>query len=198
MGTTHPMYRALTHLYPRSFRGEYGDDLVQHFGDLVSDRGQRAAWTRTGVDLIVTIPYYRLESIMTEHQSATTLGIAIGLLTAGGIASLLTGVGPWLLLLAAAGVLAFAQRGALARAIRTPDSNLRRRRLMTAAVLGVVFVGLYVAYISLIGDRWTVRETVFTIIGTSAMFGAAGFLIAGLLTPKSPSPSPSASTPATR
>ena len=48
----------------KSFGGHYGDDLVQQFADLVADRRARAAWARTGVDLIVTVPRYRLESIM--------------------------------------------------------------------------------------------------------------------------------------
>ena len=35
---------------------------------------------------------------------------------------------------------------------------------------------------ALIGDEWTVRETVLAAVGTPAMIGAVGFLIAGLLT----------------
>ncbi len=102
---------------------------MQHFADLVTDRGARAAWTRTGVDLIVTIPRYRLENIMTEQHSATILHLAITLLAAGGVLSLLTGLGPGLALLLAAVVLAVSQRSTLAHAIRTPDTNRRRRRL---------------------------------------------------------------------
>jgi hypothetical protein len=56
MPSPHLLYRSLVRLYPRSFRGDYGDDLVAHFAELVADRGARAAWTRTGVDLIVTVP----------------------------------------------------------------------------------------------------------------------------------------------
>jgi hypothetical protein len=44
MGEQHRLYRALLRLYPRQFRRDYGDDLVRHFGDLVTDRGTRAAW----------------------------------------------------------------------------------------------------------------------------------------------------------
>ena len=84
MPAPHPLYRLLTHLYPQTFRRHYGDDLVQHFADLVSDRGARAAWTRTGL------------------------------------------------------------------------------------------------------DAWTVRETVLAIIGNVAMIGAIGYLVPGLLTPKTP------------
>ena len=123
---------------------------------------------------------------MNERHSATTIGLVVGLLAAAGVASTLTGVGPlpgWLLLVAAV-VLAIAQRSAIARAMRAPDPRRRRRRLQTAAVLGVVFAAAFVAYLTLIGDSWTTRETVLAIIGNAAMIGAVGFLAAGLLTPK--------------
>ena len=85
-------------------------------------------------------------------------------------------------------MLAVAQRSTIARALRAPDNQRRRRRLQTAAVLAVVFVLSYVAYLALIGDTWTTRETVIAIIGNAALIGAIGFLAAGLLTPKTPKP----------
>ena len=69
---------------------------------------------------------------------------------------------------------------------RVPDSNLRRRRLRKAAALGATFVASFAIYITLIGDTWTSRETVLAIVGNLAMFGAVGYLIAGLLTPRTP------------
>ena len=38
----------------------------------------------------------------------------------------------------------------------------------------------------MICDLWTVRETVLSIIGTPAAYGAIGFFIAGILTPRTP------------
>ncbi len=184
MPTPHRVYRSLVRLYPKEFRLRSGEDLVQHFADLVTDRGAPAAWTRTGVDLIVTIPHYRLENIMTEQHSSTTVHLAITLLAAGGVLSMLTDLYPGLLLLVAAGVLAFAQRSTLARAIRTPDTNRRRRRLATAAILAVVFLVSFIAYLGLVGDTWTIRDTVLAAIGTPAMIASPIYLIAGLLTPK--------------
>ena len=181
----HPVYRRLLRLYPPSFRRRYGADLVQHYSDLVADRGVRAAWARTAVDMIVTVPRYRLESVMNEQHSATTVSAAVGVLAGAGVLSLLVGLYPGLALLAVAVVLAAGRRGQLAQALRTPDSNRRRRRLTTAAVLAAVFVATYTAYTAMIGDEWTVRETVLAAVGTPAMFGAVGFLIAGLLTPRS-------------
>lgn len=182
----HPLYRSLVRLYPSAFRHEYGEDLVAHYADLVADRGIRAARTRTALDLAITIPRYHLERVMTEQHSATTLSIIIGLFAVAGVASVMTGVGPGLILFVVAVVLAVAQRSTLARALRVPNSNLRRRRLLTAAILGAIFVASYTVYSMLIGDHWGARETVLTIVGTLAMIGAFGYLVAGLLTPHSP------------
>jgi hypothetical protein len=50
----------------------------------------------------------------------------------------------------------------------------------------VVFVASFGAYLLLIGDTWSTRDTVLAIIGNVAMIGAVGFLAAGLLKPKTP------------
>lgn len=182
--TGHRVYRAAVQLYPRDFRRHYGDDLVQSFGDLVTDRGPVAAWRRTTLDLLLTVPRYRLEAVMTDRLSATTLNVIITLLIAAGLISFMMGVGPGIVLVGVAVVLAVAQRTTLARALRRPDTHARRRRLTVGAVLGGVFVVSYATYVALIGETWTIRETVLAVVGTTAMFGSVAFLIAGLLTPK--------------
>lgn len=179
------LYRRLIRLYPKSFRDDYGEPLAQHFSDLAADRGLRSALLRTSLDLAITVPRYRMESFMSERQTTTAIVIAIWAFAAAGAASVLTGVGPSLLFFGAAAVLAFVQRGALARSLRTPNSDLRRRRLRIAAITGVIFVTSYAVYISVIGDTWTTRETVLAIIGNLSMFCSIGYLVAGLLTPKS-------------
>lgn len=184
MPAPHPIYRSLVHLYPGSFRSQYGDDLVQQFADLVRDRGARAAWARTSVDLMVTVPRYRLETIMNEQHGVTTVNIGITLLAVGGAVGVLTGLYPGIVPFIVAFGLAVAQRSTLARAIRTPDSHRRRRRLDIAAVLAVVFLASYVSLSS--KDRWAGGEQMLIAIGVPAMVGAVVFLIAGLLTPRSP------------
>ena len=59
-------------------------------------------------------------------------------------------------------------------------SNRRRARLRAAAILAVIFVASYRAFLLTVGDTWTPSETVLCVIGTGAMLGAGGFLIAGL------------------
>jgi hypothetical protein len=58
----HAIYRALTVLYPSEFRNQHRDDLVLLFDEMVADRGIGTATGRTMLDLIVTIPRYRLEA----------------------------------------------------------------------------------------------------------------------------------------
>jgi hypothetical protein len=187
MAAPYPVYRSLVRLYPGAFRHEYGEDLVAHYGDLVADRGARAARARTALDLAITIPRYHLENVMTEQHSTTVLGVVIGLFAAGGLASLMTGQGPpSLILFAVAIVLAVTQRTTLSRALRVPDSNRRRRRLQTAAALGGIFVLTYVTFSLTVGDSWTITDTLLALVGIPAMIAAPLFLLAGLLTPRTP------------
>lgn len=177
-------YRALVRLYPRDFRRDFGDDLVALLDDLRADRGRARAWRICALDLLVTLPRMHLERIMNPHRTTTAITWVIVLLAVAGTASFVTGVLPGALLLVAAAVLGVTQRSALARAIRTPDTTLRRRRLRTAAGLAIVFVACYGVYLVSIGDEWTIRETILAVVGTLSMFGAAGYLVVGLATPK--------------
>ena len=157
---------------------------MQHFDDLIVDRGLRGACLRTGLDLVITVPNCRLERIMSQQHSATTLVVIISLVAAAGVVSLLTGVYPGVIFLGAATILAVAQRSTLAKALRTPVAGLRRRRLTISAALAAVFVFCAGIYAVVIGDTWTPRETVLAGVGTVAMIGAPLFLVVGLLTPK--------------
>ena len=186
MASPHRVYRALIHLYPADFRRYCGQDLVQHFDDLISDRGVRAAWVRTGLDLIVTIPRYQLERIMTQTQSNTALHATVALLTLGGVATLMMDNRIGIVLLVAGLVLGLTQRSALATSFRVPDPSLRRKRLRTAAVLAAVFALSLGTFELTVGDSWTITDTLLAIIGIPAMIAAPLFFLAGLLTPRRP------------
>lgn len=175
-------YRACTKLYPSSFRDHYREDLVQHFDDLVADRGVLRASLRTGLDLAITIPNYRLEQVMNQQHSTAALMIVISLIAVAGVATLLTGIYAGLAVIGLAAVLALAQRSSLAKALRTPVVGLRRRRLTISALLAGVFIISFGTYLMLIGDTWTTRETVLAGIGTTALAGAFVFFVVGLLT----------------
>ncbi|OFW64561.1 MAG: hypothetical protein A2135_08600 [Actinobacteria bacterium RBG_16_67_15] len=70
------VYRLAVRLYPRAFRTEYGDDLVGAFTALVSDLGPRRAWGRTFIDLIATLPRYRLEALVNPQRKTAPLAAA--------------------------------------------------------------------------------------------------------------------------
>ena len=184
MPALHPVYRSLIHLYPRDFRQHYAEDLEQHFDDLVADRGVPAAWARTGLDLTVTVPRHHLERIMTEPHARTALNATVALLVLGGVATLTMDSRIGLVLLVLGLTLGLSQRSALASSFRVPDPSLRRKRLRTAAILGLVFAVSYVTFLLTVGDTWTITDTALALIGTPAMIGAPLFLIAGLLTPR--------------
>jgi hypothetical protein len=184
MAAPHPIYRALIHLYPADFRRHYGQDLVQHFDDLVADRGVRAAWARTGLDLTVTVPRYQLERIMSDAHSNAALHATVALLTLGGVATLMTDSKIGIALVIAGLVLGLTQRSALATSFQVPDASLRRKRLRTAAVLGGTFAVTYITFVLTVGDSWTITDTLLALVGVPAMIAAPLFLLAGLLTPR--------------
>ncbi|HUH07663.1 MAG TPA: hypothetical protein VML96_07640, partial [Egibacteraceae bacterium] len=54
------------------------------------------------------------------------------------------------------------------------------------AVLTAVFVASYLTFLAVIGHTWTGRDTMLAVAGTLSMIGALVYLVAGLLTPRSP------------
>jgi hypothetical protein len=180
-------YRVLVRLYPAEFCREYGDDMMLLFDELVADRGILAATTRTSIDLIVTVPRYRLEASMTEIRTTRMLAVAIAGLLVLGVATPMMGLlwsGP-VLIVAGLGLM-LANRGRLARAIRTPDSSQRTRRLRLSALSAGVFAAAVVGYVIVIWDEEasTLGLLLPSLLGMAALVGAVWFLIAGLLTPR--------------
>lgn len=180
-------YRLLILLYPPKFRREYGNDMVLLYDSLAADRGSLAAVRRTSIDLIVTVPRYRLEAVMTEPRATRILTASIAGLLLLGFASPIAGFG-WigLVLILAGLVLVLANRGRLARAIRTPDSSRRASRLRIAALSTGVFAACVVGYSIVISDEEasTLGLLLPSLLGTAALAAAIWFLIAGLLTPQ--------------
>ena len=58
------LYRKATRLYPRTFRQDYGPDLVQLFADQLRDEATWRVVTRSAVDLAITVPTRHLEARM--------------------------------------------------------------------------------------------------------------------------------------
>lgn len=179
------LYRSLLLLYPRDFRDRYADDLVQTLTDLSGELGPRRAWRRVTLDLVVTVPRYRMEMLMKEERVSTLLWVVITVMAAAGITSVFVGLYPVVLLLPLAAVVAFTQRGKLARSIDTVDGTpLRRKRLRTAAVLAASLPVIYLVSLPILGNEWGADATVAFGIWVTVLVAAVCYFIAGVATPK--------------
>jgi hypothetical protein len=119
------VYRRLLRLYPRSFRSEYDTELTRVFTELLSDLGPRRAWVRVLLDLVRTVPRYRMEDIMkTPRSNRAILGASLAVIAS--IAGLI-----W-----AAGELS----GGLSEALRHWWSTLPVLALAASLVALVVFL----------------------------------------------------------
>lgn len=189
-------YRAVVGLYPEGFRSEFGEDLVRHFAELVSDLGPRRAWSRTLLDLIITVPIYRLEAIMTPSRSHVALNLTVVTLAAG-LVSIFAGATSTLgailgvVLLGAVAVVAITQRSKLARSLR-PANGSRARRFTFAAISGAVLAAAIVGYVMAIGDGHISGGVLvaFNLVGMVALIATGVFLAKGLRTPRTIDPTP--------
>jgi hypothetical protein len=63
-------YRLTIRLYPRPFRDEFGEDLVQLFADQLADERAPRIVARTVLDLALSVPQRHLESDMRTTRSS--------------------------------------------------------------------------------------------------------------------------------
>ncbi len=185
----HPAYRALTLLYPRQFRVHYRDDLIQHHADLVRSRGRFAAWVRTGLDLVITVPRYHLETTMNQRHATNTLNATVAALVVAGLMAIIivdSYVGAVLLALAA--IIGVTQRSNLAQALRVSDSDRRHHRFKMAAFFALVAAAdTAIGFADLANDdSWGTRAVIYGAISYAAGGAAICYLIAGILTRKTP------------
>jgi hypothetical protein len=89
-----PVYRALVKLYPRRFRGEYGDDMVVMFRDQCRDESVRGAFRRATLDLAITIPAQHLEAVMRRSPQALVPLIYMAVALAGLATAIAGGTDP--------------------------------------------------------------------------------------------------------
>jgi hypothetical protein len=150
------LYRVLVRLYPREFRREFADDLIQMFGDLAERDGLPAAWRRTVVDLAVTVPRHRLETVMSARRSSTVIWLFAIIGALAGVTLLAADVASTvaLIVVVIAGVVVLAQRSQLARSLR-PETSGDRRRLWIQSAIGAVaaVAALAIGFADLAGEE---------------------------------------------
>ena len=180
------VYRSLLVLYPRDFRDRYSDDLVQTLTDLSAELGPRRAWRRVTLDLVVTVPRYRMETLMKQEHSSTVLIVATVVMACAGIISLFAGLPLGVLLVPLAAVVAITQRGRLARSMDAVDaSRLRRKRLRIAGVLAMSLPVIYLVSLPILGDEWGTDAIVAFGLWTAVLIAAVSYFVSGITTPKS-------------
>ena len=185
-GSAVRVYRSLLLLYPRDFRDRYTDDLVQTLTDLSRELGPRRAWRRVALDLVVTVPRYRLETLMSDKRSSTLLTVAITVMAVAGITSVFVGLYPGVVLVPLAVVVAISQRSKLARSIDAVDgTRLRRKRLRTAAVLAASLPVIFLVSLPILGNQWGTDAVVAFGLWVGVLIAAVCYAIAGISTPKS-------------
>ena len=184
------LYRGLVRLYPKAFRRDYADDLVQNFTDLLANHGPSRTWRRTAVDLAVTVPRYRLETVMNPRHTNTTLHIATAVVGVAAVVGITTDLLPGgLVLLAVAAALTVVSASRLARSTRPPDTQRRRHLLIAAAVLAATCVTSTTAFrIELADDAsWHGGKlVVYIAFFLTTAIGALVCLVVGLRTPRTP------------
>lgn len=182
------LYTALLGLYPGGFRRTYGADILQVFGDQLRDHGARATWSRTLLDLAVTVPRYRLEALMHPGPDRPgALVLVAGLLVAALAATYVIGPLAAIPLAAVALVVALAQRSALARALATPTQRpATRRAALTWLVAAVLLAGLGWLVTALPGPadlRWGIATLCWLAAIVSLLVAAIRVLVPALRRP---------------
>lgn len=132
-------YRALIRLYPRSFRDEYGDEMVMLFEDQRAAEPAVRVWFRSLLDLALTAPTRHLEAHVhrLSAQSLLTLLAATGAVVALVVGFAIGSVAvPALIVVIAATWLAVASR----RAERPVDAPTWWKRVVAGGVL-IALVG---------------------------------------------------------
>ena len=184
------VYRYLVRLYPKAFRHDFADDLVQNFADLLASDGPSRTWRRIAIDLAVTVPRYRLETVMAPRHTDATLYIATAAVAVAALVSITTALFPGgaaLLLVAAALTVVSANR--LARSTRPPDTQRRHHLLIAATTFAATCaISTAVFWVELSNDaswhggKLLVYNAVFFITAIGALI----CLVVGLRTPHAP------------
>lgn len=173
------MYAALLLLYPSDLRAAHGAEMIQVLDDLVRERG-RTVWARVALDLAVSVPRTRLESLM--HRTPGTSTVTVTILAIGAVASVAA-----LLMFGPAGlpvpltaiVLMLSQRSPLARALGAHGEHPPERPAAVGIVLSTaVFLGTLAVWITGVGRSDGYGDTmllVFNVLGLGSLVGIVGF-----------------------
>jgi hypothetical protein len=140
-------YRRLSTLYPKSFRDEYGDDLVATFAEQLADDRATRVWLSTIRDLVVTIPSQHLEARMHRPEPRSVAVIATTVTVAALGLAIVAGTGPvvGVFLLIAVAALSVATLGWKAA---RPAGGSGANRWRTYLIVGVAVLAAVIVVIN--------------------------------------------------
>ena len=177
-GRHQTLYRALVTLYPRSFRMDYGEPMVQLFADRVRDVGARA-WLRALPDLARTVPVERIEAVMSRlGPGARVLALAFAVL---GAAAVTIGIGAGAVpIIAAAVVAVLVSQRRLFAALGGERAPLRHAVVQAwwAPVAGLLGLAMILAGIGTIFEAHNLGGR---IVGSSLLMAFGAAMLFGLM-----------------
>jgi hypothetical protein len=141
------VYTYLSVLYPKSFRAEYGGDLVATFTEQLADDGVARTWLSTFRDLVVTIPSQHLEARMNRPNPQTVAVIATTVTVAALVLAVAAGTGPLVgvfLLIAVAALVV----GTLGWKAARPAGLIVSNRWRTFLIVGVALLTAVIVVIN--------------------------------------------------
>jgi hypothetical protein len=144
------VYRHLLTLYPKSFRSEYGDDLVALFTQQLRDERAASVWLFAIHDLIVSISSQHLEAHMKHRTSQTFAALATMGVIAALVLALAAGTGPIVgvfLLIAIVSLVIATLSWNSARPIGPADMS-SPNRWRTLLIAGVILLALVMVVIN--------------------------------------------------
>jgi hypothetical protein len=172
------LYRALTVLYPRSFREGYADPMAQLFADRVRDVGAKA-WLRALPDLVRTVPVERIEAVMSRlSPGARVLALAFAVLGATAVS---IGIGGGAVLVVAVAVVAvLVSQRRLFASLAGERAPLRHALVQAwwAPVAGVLGLAMILAGIGTVFEAHNIGGRIF---GSGLLLAFGGGMLLGLM-----------------
>ena len=175
------VYRCLLRIYPRSFRDEYGPDMVLLLADQLRHEPAARVWARVAVDLAVTAPARHLEVRMNRPPESSIPVLFAVVSVAGALFALIGGAAVGM---AAVGLVVAVVAGAVAvlawrraRPVATPSLTASWWKFLAGGA--AVVVGLAVVT-TITGDLASPAWALAMIILFSALVSLAAGLVLGL------------------
>lgn len=176
------VYHWLLWLYPGDLRADHGQEMAQVFHDLVRERGRRI-WGLIALDLAVSVPRTRLESIMNktvDHRTVTATIFLVGLLLSVLALMLFGTVGLPIPIVVA--TLALTQRSRFARVLESSEGQRRGRTpLLVFVVSAAIFCGTVATWLVATGRGYGFSDATLLVYNLLGIGSLVGVVVSGVM-----------------